>query len=576
MRPSTSWPSGSPPRAERLRADLDVFLDGLRAAGLVVDAEPGPAGGGATHGVSVVAVIAAHNRRERTVACLRSLFAAVPDGMRLSVVLVDDGSTDGTRAAVDALDLPVTIVTGPGDWYWSKSMSVGEAVAEGVDPDVILWLNDDVDVDPSALARLQRHLVDLPDRILVGSMWGPRQAGPSFGGFRWADRRDLVRIQKVPPGPEPVDVEGFHGNFVAVPRSARRRIGAIDGGWPHHYADLDYALRAEAAGVPVTLMPGFYGVCAPEGASWLDRSALRRQRLADVLGRKGWPIAAHVRFHRRYATGRWPAAVAAFYVSTTTGTLMAGRDLAHTVLLPSGSDEGRTGAATFPAAWHPTPAVDLMRVGPPRDGGYVVARRALTAAEALVSGGLGDHWEFEDAFAAMRPVPVTVFDATVGPRAWLRQPGTLLRYRRLVSRPGVVHRRQNLGSRAPALPMADALALHPGAQVFVKLDIEGGEYECLDALVAERDRITGLVMEMHAVDAYEGRVTAFLEQFDSHVLVFVRANNAALADSRGRPRLLEMSWVRRDLFVPGEPVQAQQLDYSNDPLRAPAGVLFAG
>ena len=49
----------------------------------------------------ITALLASHNRRPKTLACLSSYFAQeVPDDVTLSAVLVDDGSTDGTADAV--------------------------------------------------------------------------------------------------------------------------------------------------------------------------------------------------------------------------------------------------------------------------------------------------------------------------------------------------------------------------------------------------------------------------------------------------------------------------------------------
>jgi len=255
---------------------------------------------------SMVAVLACHNRRDLTVRCLHSLFATPAPGLELSVVLVDDGSTDGTAAAVTSLGYPVTVVTGDGQWYWSRSMAEGERVAEAHDPDWILWLNDDVVLRPEAFLRWTLTARRHPDAILVGAMWSPAGELVVYGGFEWPDPASLAMTRLRIPTDEPVPVSGFHGNFVAVPRSARRLIGPIDGTWPHYYADLDYALRAAEAGVHILLLPGLAGDCEPVTPAWRDASLPVAPRVRAAFGRKGWPVRAHWRLHRRHARGRWP------------------------------------------------------------------------------------------------------------------------------------------------------------------------------------------------------------------------------------------------------------------------------
>ena len=55
-------------------------------------------------GLSIV--VLTHNRRELLRGCLESLFQQSDPGVPLEIVVVDDGSTDGTRAMVDELRAP--------------------------------------------------------------------------------------------------------------------------------------------------------------------------------------------------------------------------------------------------------------------------------------------------------------------------------------------------------------------------------------------------------------------------------------------------------------------------------------
>lgn len=63
--------------------------------------------------VKICAVLTAFNRREQTVEALRSFFSQ-GQGLDLTAVLMDDGSTDGTSAAVQAEFQKVTVLSGDG------------------------------------------------------------------------------------------------------------------------------------------------------------------------------------------------------------------------------------------------------------------------------------------------------------------------------------------------------------------------------------------------------------------------------------------------------------------------------
>lgn len=66
-----------------------------------------------------VVLITSYNCREKTLACLSSLFAALPNG---EVFLVDDASTDGIADAVNEKFPQVNIIHGSGNLFWNRGM----------------------------------------------------------------------------------------------------------------------------------------------------------------------------------------------------------------------------------------------------------------------------------------------------------------------------------------------------------------------------------------------------------------------------------------------------------------------
>src|ERR1700687_5043268 len=92
----------------------------------------------------VVAILTAHNRRETTLACLRSYFSQDIARAELGAVVVDDGSSDGTGQAVSAAFPAAEVISASGDLFWARGMATAEARAVRSAPDYLLWLNDDV------------------------------------------------------------------------------------------------------------------------------------------------------------------------------------------------------------------------------------------------------------------------------------------------------------------------------------------------------------------------------------------------------------------------------------------------
>ena len=118
--------------------------------------------------MNVTALLTCFNRKDLTLECLRRLYAMeVPDGFRLRTILVDDGSTDGTGAAVADAFEEVEVIRGDGSLFWCGGMRKAWEAADRSSPDYILLINDDTMLGEEALTTLL-ELVPTPDTRVIG------------------------------------------------------------------------------------------------------------------------------------------------------------------------------------------------------------------------------------------------------------------------------------------------------------------------------------------------------------------------------------------------------------------------
>jgi GT2 family glycosyltransferase len=276
----------------------------------------------------IVALLTSHNRRETTVACLGSYFAQdVPPGVELSAVLVDDASADGTAEAVRNRFDAVNVIDGTGDLYWAGGMAVAERAASESEPDAVLWLNDDVVLDPGAvrtmIATAAEHAWGC---IVAGAVRDPASHEVSYSGMRRRSGHPL-KVELVTPADRSKSIDTFNGNLVLIPATAHDAVGPIDGGFVHDAADLDYGLRAAEAGIARILAPGTLGVCAANRRTipWADPDASRSDRLRALFSPKGMPPRERARFLRRHGGSKWPLLWLASYVRALTEVLIPSR-----------------------------------------------------------------------------------------------------------------------------------------------------------------------------------------------------------------------------------------------------------
>ncbi len=199
-------------------------------------------------------IIPAHNRKRFTLGCLEHLRG---QGLRekMRVLVVDDGSTDGTPAAVAENHPGVEIVRGDGNLYWTGAIALGMRHAMERGAQCMVWLNDDAVPHDNAIERVADRAMEIGG-IVSGQ--GFVDMGSKRG--RWLFpvlHRGMDRLVSI----EVIEAKGIseadtcRGNLVAVARRVVERIGYPDGTWiPHVNGDTDYGLRATAAGLPCEVM----------------------------------------------------------------------------------------------------------------------------------------------------------------------------------------------------------------------------------------------------------------------------------------------------------------------------------
>lgn len=192
---------------------------------------------------STFILIPVHNRRQVTLSCLRSLYgdASIQAWPDLQVVVIDDGSSDGTQAAIEAEFPALKVLQGDGSLWWTGAICRGMEYGYAQGAQTFFWLNDDCPPRPGSLQAM--YQIARQRNCLVGAACYLAETGELMP----TGAKGRTRIAAQPGEMQPVDE--MSGHCVCIPRSVVDAIGLPNvSRFPHYHGDSSYTLTATQAG----------------------------------------------------------------------------------------------------------------------------------------------------------------------------------------------------------------------------------------------------------------------------------------------------------------------------------------
>jgi GT2 family glycosyltransferase len=225
-----------------------------------------------------------HNRRDLTLQCLKSLSRIDRTGLDIHIIIVDDGSTDGTSEAIRENYPEVEIIRGDGSLWYTAGTNLGIEAALKHNPDYVLCINDDGIFEDKCVRKMVECAEKYP-RAVVGAillLWDKPhqlfQTSPKWdyltGGWRHWHKQTVWTIPK-----KPWEVDLIVGNCVMYPAQAIREVGLMNAKKLVQYGDAEYTPRMKKRGWRLLIEPQARVFCKPNNIA----PKIRKMKFSELL-----------------------------------------------------------------------------------------------------------------------------------------------------------------------------------------------------------------------------------------------------------------------------------------------------
>jgi len=206
--------------------------------------------------MNIAIIIPVFNRKKKTLSCLQQLNIIETSGLNITIVVVDDGSSDGTSEAIKAKFPGTVILKGDGNLWWTGAINMGIKYTLENDYEGVLLLNDDLVFSPDFIVELYA-VVQKNKNALVSSLKMLENGNSEIitAGFNLKgklrkignDYQGLLYNKLVMEDILQCDI--ITGASLFIPTNVIRDIGLLDfSKFPHNWGDLEYTWRASING----------------------------------------------------------------------------------------------------------------------------------------------------------------------------------------------------------------------------------------------------------------------------------------------------------------------------------------
>jgi GT2 family glycosyltransferase len=225
-----------------------------------------------------------HNRREITRHFIKCL--SLQTYRNFHLILIDDGSTDGTAEMIQEYIDKITVIKGDGNWWWAGSLQQGinwlNKNTSTNQNNVVLIINDDVTFEPNFLEKGYKTLQHKSNVLLLAQFWDNTMHCAIETGL---DANLRLMTFDTATTPNKINCLSTRGLLLRL-----TDINIIGGFRPlllsHYWSDYEFSIRAKRKGFSLMTSPDFLIVPNDETTGIREIKNAKFKIIEDIFSKR--------------------------------------------------------------------------------------------------------------------------------------------------------------------------------------------------------------------------------------------------------------------------------------------------
>jgi len=259
--------------------------------------------------INIATIVPIHNGWEFTEKFLISYYKSLslsPIKDKCTLIIVDDGSTDGSVEWISEHYPDVRVLRCSGDLWWSASINMALNHIRDMTFTHFLLFNNDNILDINYFSNLHTAIHTIGnDKIISSKVINTFPAEyVIYGGITYDRKRSNYISNKDPQAPAVVNTAGGMG--VLIPLAVIDKVGLFDAAnFPQKSGDTDFFLRADMKGIGVNYYPDLVVYNDNRISGYSDKSTIKGVRDAYSYPKGYMNIMIDLKLFLRHGNNFW-------------------------------------------------------------------------------------------------------------------------------------------------------------------------------------------------------------------------------------------------------------------------------